>query len=655
MSFFKPLDVAKKEFRLINLKSRSSSTQPHSEDAPLQCTTFHAVHADQPEYQAVSYTWGDAPNKIAIFVDNQEVKITRNLRDVLLAIRKDDENLIIWVDALSINLEDDDEKNTQVQMMREIYSKAKNTISWLGPVSETSDLAMAKCNELGTKLCGNGTLPLMTRYVATKSGSDEFESLQTEVDRRLGLLLANAIRNLPATFVFLNAFQELLQRSYWQRMWIQQEFVVSPSISIRCGTWAVEVEHIYASFLYTILLKRYIIQHLMYKLQNSIAQGDSAGKNPDSFSYLETLQKYDITFASTLLEKRRRFQDLEERPHVEGMTLMDLLAETFVGVEVSPSLDRDRIYPLLGIASDTKSLGITSDYRKSTSVNSIYIQAARAMITAGHIDLLSLSQNRDRESGLPSWVPDWRDKIMRPSGGLPMDTPFAASGRHTFVPSEEQKNPHSHSISLKGYSIDVIEDLIPGWTPRPTASDDDWRDLDRYLRSVRNLCSISNSKLSNNGLDIYHTEADKDNGHIRIPIADQETTTEQFGVSSTQRATVESAKRYAHLEEHMRQHPNPVSPEAGTAHGIQAMTYITDMKNQVFRRPFITSKGYVGLVPDHAEAWDLLVVLRGGKFPYVLKAREDGTYGLIGDAYVHGIMYGEFVEEEPSAEEFVLR
>jgi len=657
MSFYRPLNVAQKEFRLLNLKSRLSSTRAHPEDAPLQCTTFHAVHADEPEYQTLSYTWGDEKNKGTICVDGEDVQITRNLTDVLATIRKDNEDLIIWADALSINQNDDVEKGTQVQMMREIYSKAKNTISWLGPGSETSDTAMTKCRDLGTELCGKGALKLMIKYIANKGGNNDFVGLQTEVDQKLGPLLQDAVQDLPATFGFLDALQEILQRSYWQRMWIQQEFVVSPIILLQCGNVGVEVVHFYVTFLYTILLHRYLARHLRGKFHSSIAHGDSTRDDTNSSSYMVKLRDWNVTFASTLMGKRRRYQDSETLPHFGGMTLMDLLASSFIGLEVSPSLDRDRIYALLGIASDTAELGIIPNYRKTTSVNIIYIQAARAMISGGYVDLLSFSQNKARRSGLPSWVPDWRDKIIKPCGGLPRDTIFSASGRHTFANSEKEIDTHSHSIALNGYSIDIIEELIPGWTDQPTISENYWQDLGSYLNNIRDLCSKSNSKFTKTGVDIYTTQSDRYGAHIRIPIADQETNTEQFGRGGTQRVTVESSKRYASAL-HLREHFSPINldlVETATTHNLQAMTYITDMKDQAFRRPFLSSKGYVGLVPDHAKVGDVLVILRGGKFPYVLRGNGDDTYGFVGDAYVHGIMYGEFVEEEPSVEEFILR
>ena len=63
----------------------------------------------------------------------------------------------------------------------------------------------------------------------------------------------------------------------------------------------------------------------------------------------------------------------------------------------------------------------------------------------------------------------------------------------------------------------------------------------------------------------------------------------------------------------------------------------------VKRRPFISTKGYVGLAPFHSDPADVICVLYGCVVPFVL--RKNGLrYNLIGEAYVHGIMDGEFVE-----------
>jgi len=83
--------------------------------------------------------------------------------------------------------------------------------------------------------------------------------------------------------------------------------------------------------------------------------------------------------------------------------------------------------------------------------------------------------------------------------------------------------------------------------------------------------------------------------------------------------------------------------------------YNTMMNDQLFRKPFLAKKGYVGLAPDHTEVGDMIVIFLGGKFPYVVRGNGDGTYRFIGEAYIHGIMYGEFMENAPGVVDFVLR
>ena len=77
---------------------------------------------------------------------------------------------------------------------------------------------------------------------------------------------------------------------------------------------------------------------------------------------------------------------------------------------------------------------------------------------------------------------------------------------------------------------------------------------------------------------------------------------------------------------------------------------LSDLHN---RRPFISDQGYVGMAPAHAAPGDIICVIFGAILPFVI--REDGLknsrYRLIGEAYVHGICDGEFIEKNPDVEE----
>jgi len=61
------------------------------------------------------------------------------------------------------------------------------------------------------------------------------------------------------------------------------------------------------------------------------------------------------------------------------------------------------------------------------------------------------------------------------------------------------------------------------------------------------------------------------------------------------------------------------------------------------RRFFVTGAGRVGIGPRCMQPDDIVVVLRGGDRPFILRKKDDG-YWLLGEVYVHGIMDGEAVQ-----------
>jgi hypothetical protein len=65
-------------------------------------------------------------------------------------------------------------------------------------------------------------------------------------------------------------------------------------------------------------------------------------------------------------------------------------------------------------------------------------------------------------------------------------------------------------------------------------------------------------------------------------------------------------------------------------------------------RYMTTKKGYVGWAHDKAEQGDAIFLLAGCSVPVILRARAEGGYTVVGDAYVQGIMDGEVVEEGQS-------
>lgn len=428
--------------------------------------------------------------------------------------------------------------------------------------------------------------------------------------------------------------------------------MISPKLTIRAGKHTVTVDRFRATFLYTLLLKKHIMESLMHQMEELLPTNDPGNAAPNINVYFVRAAQVavDAPLVSTMLGRRRHFQDPKDSSSVIGLKLINLLSDLAVGPQMKASVDKDRIFALLGMANDGGR--IKPNYSESTSCEWVYTAAARSMLFAGHIDLLSLSQNRDRSPGvLLSWVPDWRDKILRPSGQLPKDTFFNAS---RILPTDSADNKFGMDmgcVNLKGSLVDVIEDLVPGWTPREDYMKEGLPQLGKYLESIRNLCENSNAKAWVHSSEVYTKASDRADAYFRIPIADQEMNTNNFGVGGLKGATSVSQRAYASLLEHI---DGKLSKSSDAAAVKDVTCYGLCMNDQLFRRPFLSKKGYVGLVPDHAKVGDAPVIFYGGKFPYVVRGGGDGTYTFIGDAYVHGIMYGEFLDTKPRVEVFDL-
>jgi hypothetical protein len=92
------------------------------------------VMADDPDpYEALSYCCGTEMTPRMAVLDGVPMLITANLDCALRHLRFTIIRRTMWVDAISINQKDTQERNHQVQIMGKIYSAAQRVIVWLDP------------------------------------------------------------------------------------------------------------------------------------------------------------------------------------------------------------------------------------------------------------------------------------------------------------------------------------------------------------------------------------------------------------------------------------------------------------------------------------------------------------------------------------------
>jgi len=60
----------------------------------------HVDWVDNPQYEAISYVWGDPTVKVPIPCQGKVLEVTPNLKEALLQFRYHDRSRFCWADAL---------------------------------------------------------------------------------------------------------------------------------------------------------------------------------------------------------------------------------------------------------------------------------------------------------------------------------------------------------------------------------------------------------------------------------------------------------------------------------------------------------------------------------------------------------------------------
>ncbi|KUJ12902.1 uncharacterized protein LY89DRAFT_571126, partial [Mollisia scopiformis] len=81
---------------------------------------------EKKNYVAISYTWGEHPNKSkSLFLDGSVFPCTEATYNALYQVSSMWTSPLIWIDYVCIDQYNDTEKGGQLQLMRYIYSRAE--------------------------------------------------------------------------------------------------------------------------------------------------------------------------------------------------------------------------------------------------------------------------------------------------------------------------------------------------------------------------------------------------------------------------------------------------------------------------------------------------------------------------------------------------
>ena len=187
---------------------RLLKTEPSKSDETVICSLLTFELSRAPRYYAISYTWGEAVNAGYIWIYERLFAVRRNCFVALCQVRHSDHSSYYWTDAVCINQGDVVEKSAQVQIMNEIYIRARRVEVSLGNHADSSELLFEKLR----------SVPFSQRDI-------DFYTWLERLWAQDQACLAELCR----------AYVALGQRRYWSRVWIVQELTLPVNIMIYYG------------------------------------------------------------------------------------------------------------------------------------------------------------------------------------------------------------------------------------------------------------------------------------------------------------------------------------------------------------------------------------------------------------------------------------
>ena len=626
-----------RQFKLLKILPPTNQSE---ED--IVCELSWKMLDDPPEYEALSYTWGTTTQDQSIQVrttpspiasplppETHVVHVTKHLLAALLRLRQGTAQRIVWIDQLCINQNDLVEKNAQVQLMADIYQRAKRTVVWLGELDVL---------HVDIEAIINATERMTFRPV-------EREYSNLEDQRILKDLIG--FRAPPDTNHSgqrrRKILAELLNRPWFTRAWVFQEVVVAQRGIVLCGSLEMDMD-------------------IFINLLDGVCDLDFREVGEPT-SIMHSSNGYKPMFAI----REARFESRNGLSSTKKSRWLSTIWQAMGNLDATNP--RDKVYAFLAFVDSTDEHRISPSYGKS--IASVYTDAAvQSIYSVGSLDVLELAIKTAKvPEDLPSWVPDF----STPLPSLPFmthnvgSTDFRASRDSQYA----IRTPVSAVMALTSYGhiLSIVASIHPRNFHNHTSSQklQEWISLADVTAWVTSqLTSCSDGKSSDDRPSTMETRvlrtllaggAGRDDTPDNLEYSDPETILEVYHneplLLSAQNTRNSNDKAVLNTDSLSAQ---TLKLQSSTYRWIQKIVKI--MINKKF---FISAGFNFGLAYEAVREGDLICILQGSKTPTILRRIRDAGdnhYRFIAQCYVDGCMRGEPYEErgwsKENAETFVL-
>lgn len=564
----------------------------------IQCQFVPTPLTWAEQYEAVSYVWGNSPERNQILVNDEVFSVTESAYRIIHDRRSRLHERLVWIDQVCINQEDPLEKSIQICMMKSIFSRASLVTAWLGP-SQDAHLVQSLTADLHFLSEGLGW-----------SGQEIRLNILARYDRAQWTAMARFFRN-----------------PWFHRTWILQEVAAAKKLHVMYGNICMDWTYIGRAV--GVLFDGPLVDFLT-------TNTDSGSQTVLQFNVLKRQPAtIGLGNADTMLSLRG------EIDYKAPFTLFRLLEQC----KFFDSTDkRDKVFSLLGLTTDGSEEVLIPDYTATPC--SVYIKTMRYLLATWNDPLYALHDAGIALSrtikDLPSWVPDWSVVSIPPLSPLRFN-----AGQRVGASVRFDEDPSI--IYLDGVvfdSVDSEQNFCSTYSPSTSLSA-----LERAIYFQQWFEEVE--ELAKRAADLKYI---KDLGVaetvFRTIVADQ------LDYGSQKPSLEEVEEGYAALQTYFskvlpllcqeRDNMDDLSNECGEnaldllfkLHKIQSM-----VDSACFGRKFcVTADGRMAIVPDGCRVGDLACIIGGAKLPCLLRKAKKGNregYRLVGCCYVHGIMYGE--------------
>ena len=548
-------------------------------------------------WTALSYTWGDPQIRGELLCNGVPLSITANLHSALQRLRLVDKPLLLWADAVCINQDDIEEKEAQVRLMRRIYTQASLVVADLGDAGDDYDDVATIFNAL-------------VHIVKTTSA---YEQIGYEHYERYGLAAYTDRK--------WESWRKFLARPWFRRVWVMQEYALASAVNMMYGTFHLHGEAL-PGLIPQIINRNFAPS--IHATADSYAQQHTANLNSAAMS--------------AMLSARQDIKCHRSRGLLHHLRYLSSFCEA--------TDKRDKVYALLGLATDAERSALQVSYSDSTA--EVYHGTAKLLIEQGSgIEVLYEASCYSYLNGLPSWAPNWAgDRVSESLGWT-----TSAQGVKTFRATGSARSTIKISadgrlLHVRGIYVDSIEAITDPPQEVPHTLDF----ISARFQYLWNFEWASQALVHKHKKTLRYSPGEGlTNALWRTLICD---ITKDVTGNLTRPAPSSLATSFLACLELQNIMTNG-DTEAAWRNNRDAVERVV-RESQPFIEAFeplvkgmrfcVTRDGYTGMVPARARSGDGICVFLGGAVPFVIRKTDSGYYLLVGECYVHGLMDGKALD-----------